>query len=83
LLPLDILALIQQIEEFNGTSLKQEWKAREWIMITIKGMRLKTASDFLKDIGFSKYLAVLDSRVLGFFQDISLVPKEFKSRQTL
>jgi len=46
-------------------------------------MRLKTASDFLKDIGFSKYLAVLDSRVLGFFQDISLVPKEFKSRQTL
>ena len=78
LLSLDILALIREIEEFSGMSLGQERRARERISIEIKGMGLKTASDFLKDIGFSRYLAVLDSRTLRFFQDTGLASKKIK-----
>jgi len=79
LLSLDILALIQDIGEFSGTSLEQERRARKRIITTIRGMGLKTASDFLKDIGFSKYLAVVDSRVLGFLQNMGLASKQVKA----
>lgn len=42
-------------------------------------MGLKTASDFLKDLGFSKYLAVVDSRVLTFLQDVNLISRELRA----
>jgi len=79
ILSLNILGLIQSLEQLSGTSLSQERRARERVMTVINGMGLKTASDFLKDIGFSKYLAVLDSRNLRFLQDIGLTPKQLKA----
>ncbi len=81
LLSLNILGLIQSLEQLNGASLSQERRARERVMTIINGMGLKTASDFLKDIGFSKYLAVLDSRNLRFLQDIGLTPKQLKASE--
>lgn len=79
LLSLNILGLIQSLEQLSGASLSQERRARERVMTVINGMGLKTASDFLKDIGFSKYLAVLDSRNLRFLQDMDLASKQLKA----
>lgn len=79
LFPLNILSLIQRLEQLSGTSLSQERGARERVMAVINGMGLKTASDFLKDIGFSKYLAILDRRNLTFLQDIGLTPKQLEA----
>jgi len=78
LLSLDIVSLIQKMKTLSGKSLSQERKARKQIVKTINGIGLKTASDFLKDIGFSKYLAVLDSRNLKFLQNMELAPKHLK-----
>lgn len=79
LLALDIFGLVQSIEDLSGASLNQERRARERVMEKIDGMGLKTSSDFLKDIGFSKYLAVLDSRNLKFLKSVGLAPKQLKA----
>ena len=81
LLSFNVISLIQDIEKLSGASLSQERRAREHIMAAINGMGLKTASDFLKDIGFSRYLAVLDSRNLRFLQNVNLVSRHLKPKQ--
>lgn len=43
-------------------------------------MGFKTSSDFLKDIGFSKYLAVIDSRNLRFLKSVGLADLQLKTR---
>jgi len=65
---------INEVEHLSGRSLADERKARDRIKDIIPGMGLKTTSDFLKDIGFSKYLAVLDSRNLNFLKEYDLAP---------
>lgn len=78
---INMMNLILSIEELSGVSLNQERKSRKRVISEIKGMGLKTASDFLKDIGFSKYLAVLDSRNLRFLQNFGLAPKNLKANK--
>lgn len=81
LLSFNILGLIQSMEKLSGTSLSQERKARKQVIAEIRGMGLKVASDFLKDIGFSKYLAVLDSRNLRFLRDTGLTSKQLEDKE--
>ena len=76
---IDWVNMIRGFEKFSGRSLHEEREARIGIMENTFGMGLKTVSDFLKDIGFSKYLAVLDSRNLGFLKYVRLAPEDLKA----
>jgi len=76
---IDWVNLIQGLEKFSGGSLEEEREARTRVMNRTFGMGFKTASDFLKDIGFSKHLAVLDSRNLNFLKSLGLASKNLKA----
>lgn len=75
---IDWMNMIQGLEKFSGTSIEKEREARLIVMDRVFGMGLKTTSDFLKDIGFSKHLAVLDSRNLNFLESLTIVPLRFE-----
>jgi len=70
---------IRALEKFSGRSLEDEREARIRVMKRTFGMGLKTVSDFLKDIGFSKHLAVLDSRNLRFLKSVGIAPENLKA----
>lgn len=76
---IDWVNMINGLEKFSGRSLVAEREARTKISEVTFGMGLKTISDFLKDIGFSKYLAVLDSRNLSFLKLVGLVPADLSA----
>lgn len=76
---IDWMNLIQSLERFSGVSLGEERKARFRVMNKAVGMGLKTASDFLKDIGFSKRLAVLDSRNLKFLKSLGIASEDLEA----
>jgi thermostable 8-oxoguanine DNA glycosylase len=78
-LSIDTLGMVRDLMEHSGASLDEERKARLKIKSEMRGMGLKTSSDFLKDIGFSKYLAVLDSRNLRFLQEMGLAPRSLSA----
>jgi len=75
---IDWINMIRNLEKFSGGCLEEEREARIRVMNRTFGMGLKTTSDFLKDIGFSKCLAVLDSRNLNFLKSLGLVSEELK-----
>jgi thermostable 8-oxoguanine DNA glycosylase len=70
---------IRDLEKLSGRSVEDEREARIRIMKRTFGMGLKTVSDLLKDIGFSKHLAVLDSRNLRFLKSVGVAPKIMKA----
>jgi len=76
---IDWMHVIQELEKFSGSSLEKERVARIRVMNRTFGMGLKTVSDFLKDIGFSKHLAVLDSRNLNFLKSVGLTSEDLKT----
>ena len=76
---IDWMNVIQELEKFSGSSLEKERVARIRVMNRTFGMGLKTVSDFLKDIGFSKHLAVLDSRNLNFLKSVGLASEDLKA----
>jgi thermostable 8-oxoguanine DNA glycosylase len=67
--------LLQDLSKLAGATIVEERKARLKVEDSVFGFGLKTTSDFLKNIGFSKYLAVLDSRNLRFLKVAGLVPR--------
>jgi N-glycosylase/DNA lyase len=56
--------------KING--LKEE-EAREWLVENIKGIGYKEASHFLRNIGFSKNLAILDRHVLKNLKALGVI----------
>lgn len=76
---IDWINMIKGLEKFSGGSLQEEREVRNRVMNATFGMGLKTASDFLKDIGFSKHLAVLDSRNLNFLKSLGLASGKLKT----
>ena len=75
----DWINMVQRLEKFSGGSLEEEREARIRVLNRSFGMGLKTVSDFLKDIGFSKHLAVLDSRNLKFLKSVGLASENLKA----
>jgi thermostable 8-oxoguanine DNA glycosylase len=65
---INLQQLLLDIESFGGKDLKHERWARLILRHELYGMGFKETSDFLKWIGFSKYLAVLDSINLKFLK---------------
>jgi len=56
-----------------------EGVVREILVAKIPGIGLKEASHFLRDIGYSSNLAIIDSHVVSFLEDISAIsPEEVK-----
>lgn len=76
---IDWASMIKGLEKFSGRSLDEEREARVRILERTFGMGFKTVSDFLKDIGFSKHLAVLDSRNLKFLKSVGLTSEDLKA----
>ncbi|MFH1105687.1 MAG: N-glycosylase/DNA lyase [Candidatus Aenigmatarchaeota archaeon] len=71
------------IQEFMKTNSAQE--LREWIDDNVKGIGMKEASHFLRNIGF-RGLAILDSHILENLKEfdvINEVPKSMTRRQYL
>lgn len=50
--------------------------AREFLVSNISGIGLKEASHFLRNIRYSKRLAIIDSHVVSFLVEIEAVPQE-------
>jgi len=75
----DWMKMICSLEELCGGGLTKEREARARIMHEVFGMGWKTTSDFLKDIGFSRQLAVLDSRNLNFLKSVGLTYESLKA----
>lgn len=56
-------------------SMGNEFKAREWVIKNVKGIGYKEASHFLRNIGFSKNLAILDRHVLRNLKRFGVIDK--------
>ena len=69
---------LKSIESLSGFSIEKERYARLRIKERVYGFGWKTTSDFLKDIGFTRNLAVLDSRNLKFLVTQGLLPQNSK-----
>lgn len=53
-----------------------ESEARDFLVKNIQGIGLKEASHFLRDVGFSDSLAIIDSHVITFLTEIGAVREE-------
>jgi N-glycosylase/DNA lyase len=56
--------------------------ARKWLVANIKGMGLKEASHFLRNIGFGEELAILDRHILKNLVILEVIPEIPKSLST-
>jgi len=52
-----------------------ETKVRDFLVSNIPGLGLKEASHFLRNIGYSDHLAIIDSHVLSFLRETKLIPQ--------
>jgi N-glycosylase/DNA lyase len=55
---------------------ESEGVVRDILVANIPGIGLKEASHFLRDIGYSSNLAIIDSHVVSFLEDISAISPE-------
>ena len=62
---IDVKEKIKGIDEFH---------AREWLVRNIKGMGMKEASHFLRNVGY-KNLAILDRHILNIMKDEGIIEK--------
>jgi N-glycosylase/DNA lyase len=53
-----------------------EHEAREFLAKNVQGIGLKEASHFLRNIGFSRSLAIIDSHVIAFLTEVGAVQEE-------
>ncbi len=79
--------LLASVEFSSDASLHGERRARDAFRAAVgTGIGMKIASLFLKDVGFARWLAVLDSRNFRFAQEVGLIggswsPRILLSRQ--
>ncbi|MGM5483068.1 MAG: N-glycosylase/DNA lyase, partial [Nanobdellota archaeon] len=69
---MDIKYRINSLVEKSG-----EKKARDWLVKSVKGLGLKEASHFLRNVGFSK-LAIIDRHIINVLLEYSLIEKKPK-----
>jgi len=50
-------------------------QAREYLSEKVQGLGMKEASHFLRDTKFSSSLAIIDTHVIKFLQDLSVLPR--------
>jgi len=60
----------------NLRNCASEHEAREFLAKNVQGIGLKEASHFLRDIGFSSSLAIIDSHVIAFLTEVGAVREE-------
>jgi len=53
-----------------------EREARDFLAKNIAGVGLKQASHFLRNIGYSSSLAIIDSHVVAFLREVEAVPQK-------
>ena len=59
---------------------------REWLVKNVKGLGYKEASHFLRNIGKSEDLAILDRHILKNLQDLKVIndiPKKLPTQKYL
>jgi len=61
---------------------KSDIEARQFFVTTVSGLGIKEASHFLRNIGYSDSLAIIDVHVLSFLQRLCLVRLEKKRTLT-
>ena len=52
-----------------------EQEARDFLVKNVAGVGLKEASHFLRNIGYSKSLAIIDSHVVTFLEEVEALPQ--------
>jgi len=60
-------------------SFRSSVEAREWLVENIKGLGMKEASHFLRNIGLAKDLAILDSHILKNLHEYGVIKELPKS----
>ncbi len=85
--------IVEALDKFRATEIKNkigEFKtageAREWVVKNVKGLGYKEASHFLRNIGFSDELAILDRHVLKNLKALGViedVPKSLTRKKYL
>ncbi len=73
---------VEARDKFEASSLKDRLdrfqrpkEAREWVVENIKGLGYKEASHFLRNIGYSQELAILDRHILKNLEELDVLEK--------
>ncbi len=77
----DDFSLKEKLKEFDDPK-----NARKWIVDNIKGLGLKESSHFLRNIGYTQDLAILDRHILKNLEDLGVieeVPKTLTKKKYL
>lgn len=72
-----VLVLFKEKDSLKNLiqSIENDFEKREWLVKNIKGLGLKEASHFLRNIGFGKNLAILDRHILKNLYEIGIIEK--------
>ena len=68
----------------SSLNIKNIHEAREWLVLNVKGIGLKEASHFLRNVGFGKDLAILDVHILKNmlkYRIIKEIPKSINRKK--
>ncbi len=68
------LSLREKLEEFDDAK-----EAREWIVDNVKGLGYKESSHFLRNIGYTQDLAILDRHILKNLEKLGVIEEEPKT----
>lgn len=63
--------LLQALKNFNN-----EQAARDFLASNVSGIGLKQASHFLRNVGYSSSLAIIDSHVITFLAEVGVISQE-------
>ncbi|MBS3816000.1 MAG: N-glycosylase/DNA lyase [Candidatus Thermoplasmatota archaeon] len=77
----DDFSLREKLKEFDDPK-----EARRWIVDNIKGLGLKESSHFLRNIGYTQDLAILDRHILKNLEELDVieeVPKTLTKKRYL
>ncbi|MEM3635002.1 MAG: N-glycosylase/DNA lyase [Candidatus Nanoarchaeia archaeon] len=75
------LKIKEKIEQFDDV-----FKLREWLVKNVKGLGMKEASHFLRNIGMSEDLAILDRHILKNLRNLNVIneiPKTLTKKRYL
>jgi len=70
----DDISLKEKLKEFDDPK-----DARKWIVDNIKGLGYKESSHFLRNIGYTQDLAILDRHILKNLQKLGVIEEEPKT----
>ena len=65
-----LVKLLKNSDSENGV--------RNFLVENISGMAHKEASHFLRDVGFSNSLAIIDTHILNFLKELTIIPTNTK-----